>query len=327
MNSESHVTKPPQEREDLQSLYDMAENLRSNLKEVIIGKSEVIDLALTGLFSGGNILLEDVPGVGKTTLAKALAKSLDVKYTRIQFTPDMLPADILGGSIFNPQSGEFSFREGPIFTNVLLADEINRASPRTQSALLEAMTESQASIEGKTRSIPRPFLVIATQNPVEYHGTYPLPEAQLDRFMLRLEIGYPNPEQETKIILGEAGENPLAAIKAVADAEGLTKIQETVDTIAIDRDLADYIVAITQATRDDERFRLGASPRASIMLRRASQGLAFINHRDYVIPEDVKNSLGPVIAHRLVVDSKARYGGADKLEILRQIAEKIPVPI
>ena len=313
--------------EELAKLYDVTDALKANLERVIIGKNEIIELMITGLFSGGNVLLEDVPGVGKTTLAKAMAKSLDVTYKRIQFTPDMLPADILGGAIFNPQTGEFKFRKGPIFTNVLLADEINRASPRTQSALLEAMTEKYASIDGVPRAIPQPFIVIATQNPVEYHGTYPLPEAQLDRFMLKLEIGYPNQEQESSIILGKAGDTPLAEISPIANVDTLTKIQKVVDAIAVDRDLANYIVAIAHATRNDDRFRLGASPRASIMLRRASQGLAFINRRDYIIPDDVKQVLAPVIAHRLVVDSKARYGGVDKLELLQDLTKKIPVPI
>lgn len=311
----------------VQELYEIADAVRDNLERVIVGKNEVIELVLAGLFGGGNILLEDVPGVGKTTLAKALAKSLHVDYTRIQFTPDMLPSDILGGSIFNPQTGEFTFRKGPVFTNILLADEINRASPRTQSALLEAMTERQATVEGVTHEISKPFLVIATQNPVEYHGTYPLPEAQLDRFMLRLEIGYPAMDQETRILLGEAGEDPLQEIVPVAHADRLLEVQAKVHNVTVTREMADYIVRLMNATRHDDRFRLGASPRASLMLQRAAQALAFLSRRDFVTPDDVKRAVEPVVAHRLVIDSKARYGGAEKLNALQDIIKRTDVPL
>lgn len=312
---------------DVSELNKIATDIQENLEKVIIGKSAVIRHVLVGLFAGGNILLEDVPGVGKTTLAKALAKSLEIKYSRIQFTPDLLPADILGGSIFNPQTGEFSFREGPIFANILLADEINRASPRTQSALLEAMTEHQATVEGQPRPIPQPFLVIATQNPVEFHGTYPLPEAQLDRFLIRLEIGYPDREQESDILFAQKGLHPIELLSSAADKAALFEIQKHVMGVGVEKTVADYIVRLIQATRADNRLRLGASPRASLMLFRAAQALAFLNERNYVIPDDVKELADPILSHRLVMDAKAKYAGSGKNQIIHDIVQQIEVPI
>ncbi len=301
--------------------------LRENLSQVILGKAEPVDQVLVALLCGGNILLEDVPGVGKTTLAKALARSLQAKYNRIQFTPDLLPADILGGSIFNPQSGDFSFRAGPIFANILLADEINRASPRTQSALLEAMTEGQATVEGVAKPLPQPFIVIATQNPIEYHGTYPLPEAQLDRFMIRLEIGYPQAAEEADILFAQQLQHPLESIKPVAAGKDLLGIQHLIRRVEVESSVAEYIVSLVRATRDDSRLRLGASPRASLMLFRAAQALAFTRKRSFVIPDDVKALAVPVIAHRVVLDAKAKYAGAAKREIITEILEQVAVPV
>ncbi len=317
----------PNQRPDLDSVQNTVAVLRENLTKVIIGKEAAVDQVLVALFCGGNILLEDVPGVGKTTLAKALARSLDAKYSRIQFTPDLLPADILGGSIFNPQSGDFTFRPGPIFTNILLADEINRASPRTQSALLESMTEGQATVEGVGRILPRPFVVIATQNPIEYHGTYPLPEAQLDRFMVRLEIGYPNESDETDILFSQQLSHPLDAVKPVASCDDLMVIQKLIREIEVERTVAAYIVAIVQETRNDGRLRLGASPRASLMMFRAAQALAFTRKRTFVIPDDIKELAIPVLCHRVVLDSRAKYAGSAKAEIITDILAKIPVPV
>ena len=301
--------------------------LRDNLCGVILGKAEVIEQVLVALCSGGNILLEDVPGVGKTTLAKALARSLRAEYRRIQFTPDLLPADILGGSVFKPQTGEFSFRPGPVFTNILLADEINRASPRTQSALLEAMTEGQATVEGVSRPLPRPFLVIATQNPIEYHGTYPLPEAQLDRFLIRLEIGYPSEAEELKILYAQQEAEPLEQLQPVADAGALLAIQQQVRRVTVEESVATYLVAVVRAARQDERLRLGPSPRAALMLFRAAQARAFLDLRTFVIPDDLKQLAVPVLAHRVILDAKARYGGAAKANVIREILDAVPVPV
>jgi MoxR-like ATPase len=307
-------------------MHEIAEKLSDNLNAVIKGTPEAIEHVIVALFSGGNILLEDVPGVGKTTLAKALARSLNVKFNRIQFTPDLLPSDILGGSIFHPQTGEFVFREGAIFCNVLLADEINRASPRTQSALLEAMTEGQVTIEGKTRTLAQPFLVVATQNPIEFHGTYSLPEAQLDRFLLQLEIGYPDTDTECDILYGQQREHPLDSVTAVTDAETLIEIQRQVREIGVEDTIGNYIVRCTQITRGDDRLRLGASPRASLMLFRAVQARALIYGRRYAIPDDVKALAVPILAHRLVLDTKAKYSGASKDRIVQELLDTVPVP-
>jgi MoxR-like ATPase len=301
--------------------------LRDNLERVILGKSETIDHVLVTLFSGGNVLLDDVPGVGKTTLAKALAASLDVEFRRIQFTPDLLPTDILGGSIFSPKTGEFSFRPGPIFSSVLLADEINRASPRTQSALLEAMTEGQATVEGVARPVAAPFMVIATQNPVEFHGTYPLPEAQLDRFLLRLEIGYPDAEVELDMLFAQQTAHPLTEIKPIMDREMVLRIQQAVREVGVERTVAEYMAGLVRATREDSRLRLGASPRATLMLFRASQAMALLRGRDFVTPDDVIALAIPVLAHRVALASKARYAGQEKIDVIEDVISAVKVPI
>lgn len=301
-------------------------SLRANLTSVMQGKDDIVDLLLTALLANGHVLLEDVPGVGKTTLAKALATSIQGAYNRIQFTPDMLPADITGGMIYSPKSGDFTFRAGPVFCNVLLGDEINRASPRTQSALLEAMSERQVSIEGAARPLPELFLVIATQNPIEFHGTYPLPEAQLDRFAMRLAIGYPDADSECRIVLEQRKRHPLQDLQTVATLTDITNAQQQVRDIAMEPTVLRYLTDIVRATRTDPKVTLGASPRASLDLYRAAQARAFLNNRDYVLPDDIKALAVPVIAHRLSLDPKAAYTGIDKKTIVADIAARTKVP-
>ncbi|WP_231734212.1 AAA family ATPase [Calycomorphotria hydatis] len=300
--------------------------LREGLSRVIRGKEEVIDLLAIALLSNGSVLMEDVPGVGKTTLAKALALSVELSFRRVQFTPDLMPADILGTSIYNPQDGSFDFRAGPIFCNVLLADEINRASPRTQSALLEAMSETQATIEGQSRPLPRPFFVLATQNPVDFHGTYPLPEAQLDRFLIYLQLGYPDEDTEVSILFDQSNSHPIDHIRPVLSADELIDMQEHIRTIPVEESVAQYMVQIVRRTRDDDRLQLGVSPRGSLMLFRASQARAFMLGREYVTPDDVQAMVCPILSHRVILTSKSRYSHTTKLEILNEAVESVPVP-
>ena len=307
-------------REELKKLAD-------NLTSVIKGKDEIISLVLNALCSGGNILMDDVPGVGKTTLAKALALSLDGEFSRVQFTPDLLPSDITGSSIYNPKEAEFRFRRGPMFTNIFLADEINRASPRTQAALLEAMNEAQITVEGVTYKLKQPFLVIATENPVEYQGTYPLPEAQLDRFALEIEIGYPSEKDEIEILYSRQGVDPIETIKPVITCQEICDIQKIVKNINIEQTVAHYIVKIIRATRDDMRVKLGASPRALLSLSRAAQAEAFLEGRDFVIPEDVKKLAPIVLAHRIILENKAKYSGITKRQVVMDIMNEVPLPM
>ena len=301
--------------------------LKEQLGRVILGKAAAIEDLTVGLLGGGHILMEDVPGVGKTTLAKALARSLAADFKRVQFTPDLLPTDILGSSVYNPRDGSFTFKPGPIFTNVLLADEINRASPRTQSALLEAMSERQVSIEGTTHALPEPFLVIATQNPIEFHGTYPLPEAQLDRFALRVNLGYPGREQEVDVLFSQFHHHPLEDLTAVLDGPSLVALQGNVRAVRVERAIGRYVVDLAAATRRHPSLKMGCSPRGALLLFRMTQARAFVTGRDYAIPEDVKAVAVPVLAHRLALDTKAKYAGVQKEDVVREILEAVPVGV
>ena len=310
----------------LDEWHPRLDSLRSSLADVIRGKTECIDVLMIALLSGGSVLMEDVPGVGKTTLAKALARSVDLSFQRVQFTPDLLPTDILGSSIYNPADGTFSFREGPIFCNVLLADEINRASPRTQSALLEAMSEQQATIEKTRYVLPAPFIVLATQNPIEYHGTYPLPEAQLDRFLVQVHLGYPDLETEVAILYAQAETNPVDHLHPVLTREEVLALQSLVKRIRVEPSVARYMVEIVHATRRDARLKLGVSPRGSLMLFRAAQAAALTTGRDYVLPDDVQRLAHAVIPHRVVLTSKAKYGSTTADEIVTEILRTTRVP-
>ena len=300
---------------------------KENLQSVIYGKSECIDVMIVSLLAGGSVLIEDVPGVGKTTLAKALAKSIDAKFRRIQFTPDLLPADILGSSIYNPVNGNFRFDPGPIFCNILLADEINRASPRTQSALLEAMNENQATIEGKCHPLSRPFMVIATENPIEFHGSYPLPEAQLDRFLVRLDIGYPALEVEVDVLKSHVHSEPLERIQPALELKQVRQLQLDVADVHTDDNILEYIVDIAHATRRDNRLKLGISTRGSLMLSRAARARAFFQERDFVIPDDVLWLVPYVLPHRVILTSKARHSGTTARQIVEDIVGRIKVPV
>ncbi|MBV8782095.1 MAG: MoxR family ATPase [Phycisphaerae bacterium] len=300
--------------------------LQANLSSVIRGKSESVRLLLIALISGGHALLEDVPGTGKTTLAKSLARSINGTYRRVQFTPDLLPADITGSSFYKPQDGTFEFREGPVFTNVLLADEINRTSPRTQSALLEVMSESQVTVEGKRRDLPRPFFVVATQNPTEYQGTYPLPEAQLDRFALRIGVGYPDPTSELEMLFSQRDHHPFEDLQPVLTCEQVIAMQDRVKQVRVDASVADYIVRLVGATRGDARLRLGVSPRGSLALYRTAQAGALLDGRDFITPDDVRAMAVSVLAHRVVLDSKAKYGGLRTDLVIEETLAKTSVP-
>ncbi|MCD6290504.1 MAG: MoxR family ATPase [Anaerolineae bacterium] len=308
-------------------VQQLAQTVRENVSRVIVGKTDVIDLLLVALFCEGHALLEDVPGIGKTTMAKALARSLGCSFQRIQFTPDLLPSDITGVSVFNQKTGEFEYRPGPVMAQIVLADEINRAGPRTQSALLEAMEERQVTVDGVTRPLPRPFLVLATQNPVELEGTFPLPEAQVDRFLLKLAIGYPEREEERQILHRFQTENPLDYLQPVASAEEIQQAGELCRRVYVHPALEDYILDLVRASRTDPAIALGASPRGSLALYRTSQALAAIRGRDYVIPDDIKWLAIPVLAHRLILSPDARLRGQSAQEILSEVIERVPVPV
>jgi MoxR-like ATPase len=299
----------------------------NNISQVIKGQSGSIRKLLAAFFTGGHVLLEDVPGTGKTTMAKALARSINADYHRIQFTPDLLPTDILGVSIYNPRDQKFSFHNGPIFTNILLADEINRASPRTQSALLEAMAESQVSIDGKLCPLEKLFFVIATQNPIDFHGTYPLPEAQMDRFAMRFSLGYVDHAEEINILTEQNMDHPLNNITSVVSKDDVISVKEQIFAIRISEELKDYIVRIIHATRAQEGIINGASPRASLALMKSAQALALFDGLEFVTPDHIQEIALPVIAHRLKLDSKAHFSGKTAEDIVSTILQTIPAPI
>ena len=312
--------------QDLSVSVTIARKIIENVSTVIVGKDSIIEQALAALIAEGHIIIEDVPGVGKTMLAKSLAASIGCSIRRIQFTPDLLPSDVTGISIYNQNKAEFEFRQGPLMSQLVLADEINRATPKTQSALLEAMEESQITVDGVTHALERPFLVMATQNPIEYEGTFPLPESQLDRFLLRISLGYPNADEELAIIEQQELEHPILSLKPVVQPQDIIDLQNAAKSIYVDKLIRQYIVNITSLTRTREQISLGASPRASLGLFRACRSLALLKGRDYVIPDDVKSLAAPVLAHRLVLSPAARMNGISIFQVLSDLLEFIPVP-
>lgn len=304
----------------------VARRIIDNVAKVIVGKTPVIEQALATLIAEGHILIEDVPGVGKTMLAKSIATSIGCSFKRIQFTPDLLPSDVTGISVYNQQKGEFEFREGPIMAQVVLADEINRATPKTQSALLEAMEERQVTIDGVTHHLQSPFLVMATQNPIEYEGTFPLPEAQLDRFLMRISLGYPEFMEEMAIIEQQEQTHPIASLHPVAIPEEVMSLQQAAKSIYVDQLVRQYIVSLIEATRRHREISLGASPRASLGLFRTARALALVRDRDYVIPDDIKQLAPSVIAHRLVLSPSARMRGMQSADVVTDLLSNVPVP-
>lgn len=298
-----------------------------NINKVIIGKTEEVKLVLVALLSGGHVLIEDVPGVGKTSLVKALAKSINADFKRIQFTPDLLPSDVIGVSIYNPEKGVFEFKQGPIMSQILLADEINRTSPKTQSSLLEAMEERQVTVDGKTYMLPRPFMVIATQNPIEYDGTFRLPEAQLDRFMIKVNLGYPDIKHEIEMLKRFEELDPLENLKPVVSIMEILKMQDEVKSVYVDDSILDYIITIVNNTRNLSTVLLGASPRAAISLMKASQAKAFIEGRNYVLPDDVKYLSVPVLSHRIILKNEARFNDLDERSVIKDILNATKVPV
>ncbi len=304
-----------------------AETVQSNIARVMVGKEAVVELLLVALLCDGHVLLEDVPGIGKTTLAKALARSLDGSFARIQFTPDLLPSDVTGINYYNQKTQEFEFRPGPVFSQILLADEINRATPRTQSSLLEAMQERQVTVDGQTYRLSPPFMVIATQNPIELEGTFPLPEAQLDRFMLQIALGYPSLEEEREILLRHGRQDPLAGLEPVVTMEQVRHLQEEVRRVHVAEDLLHYILQVIRRTREHEAIRLGVSPRGSLALFRASQALAALRGRTYVIPSEVQHLCRPLLTHRIHISPQVRLRGRTPAQIVDEIVESVPVPV
>ena len=310
----------------MKHVQDVIQQVAANVERVIIGKREAVELTLIALLCRGHVLLEDVPGVGKTVLAKAIARSIGCTFKRIQFTPDLLPTDVTGVSIYNQKSQEFEFRPGPIMAQIVLADEINRATPKAQSALLESMEEGQITVDGTTHILPQPFIVLATQNPIEYEGTFPLPEAQLDRFLLRISLGYPAKQDELALLERQRIQHPLNEISQVVSIEDLQVLQQSIREVYVDDLIKEYIVGLVNATRYHDDIYLGASPRGSLALYRTSQAFAAMHGRDYVTPDDIKGLIAPVLGHRLIISPAARIRNVHADEILRGIMNQIPVP-
>ena len=312
--------------QDTASQTQLARRIIDNVSRVIIGKTPVIEQALATLIAQGHLLVEDVPGVGKTMLAKSLAASLGCTFKRIQFTPDLLPSDVSGISVYDQRTGDFKFRPGPIMSQVVLADEINRATPKTQSALLEAMEELQVTVDGITHPLKHPFIVVATQNPIEYEGTFPLPEAQLDRFLMRISVGYPDFTEEMSIIEQQEREHPIDSLEAVSSPDQVIELQTAAKSVYVDRLVRQYIVTLVEATRAHQDIALGASPRASLGLFRAARALALVQDRDFVLPDDIKALAVPVMAHRIILSSSARMRGVAPKDVVSELLETVAVP-
>ncbi len=306
---------------------ELARSIQANVAKVIVGKQEVVELMLVALLCDGHVLLEDVPGIGKTTLAKAMSRSVGLSFSRIQFTPDLLPSDVTGINYFNQRNQEFEFRPGPVFSQILLADEINRATPRTQSSLLEAMQERQSTVDGETYPLPSPFLVIATQNPIELEGTFPLPEAQMDRFLMQIRLGYPSEAEEDEILLRYEKGDPLIDLAPVIDPGALVAMQEAVRLIHVNQDVRHYMLQMVRATRTHAAVQLGVSPRGTLALYRASQALAALRGRDYVIPSDIQTLAPYLLTHRIHIAAQTRLRGRTAQEVVADIADTIPVPV
>jgi len=312
---------------DLSRVQSTARALQDNIARVIVGKAQAVELLLAALLTQGHVLIEDVPGLGKTMLAKSLARSLGCSFQRLQFTPDLLPSDITGVNVFNQKTGEFEFRPGPIMAQIVLADEINRAGPRTQSALLEAMEERQVTVDGVTRPLPRPFLVLATQNPIELEGTFPLPEAQVDRFLMRVAIGYPDSGEEREILRRFRDADPLSELTPVASGDDVLALSAAARGVHVSEAVETYILALTRATREEAALALGASPRGSLALYHTAQALAALRGRAFVLPDDVQALAGPVLEHRLIPSSQSRLRGKALADILKDVVAKVPVPV